>query len=143
MLTLRDMFRLIIFFSLVILLTTCHNAVDRMMPTYNRGGYGIEIFRSKTSLNGALIAGSILDLDTREPVKSGFVSFGCQKVSIDSAGQFFGRENILENFFITAIAIGYRSVETEPFSLSAGDSVNFVFFLAQDDRPLYECNKLP
>jgi hypothetical protein len=67
------------------------------------------------------------------------ISSLCQKLQVDNgkAAIKLKRSDIKRHF--RAVSIGYFTVETEPCFFSENDSVIIDFVLAEDDRPLINC----
>lgn len=123
-----------------IVISCAYQPLSSIKPTYNKGGYTMSITNSKKRTeNSIVVRGQFRDVETNNPIKSGWITIGCQKILIDSLGFYHAKENVYDKVFLTSTAIGYREIETEHFKVQKGDSVNIIFFLTQDDRPLINC----
>lgn len=132
--------QILIYFTAIVLTTSCHG--NLIKPTYNKGGYTFNKFYNKSLYNNesAIIYGHLRELGSSKVVLSARLNMACASLLVDSTGyyQFNGKVGD-EVTFLTCISLGLRTIETEPFKVQRGDSINVNFFLAQDDRPLVNC----
>lgn len=132
--------RLVLAMSILILMA-CQAANNKMMPTYNKGGYMINMLNDgNSSLNDSIIIkGYVRDYATKTNLDHSVISIGCIKVLTNESGFFYLKYKSISNkTSITAVSIGYRTVETAPLDLVKG-TVTIDFLLALDDRPLLNC----
>lgn len=129
----------LIYLAVGIVIISCHPKTLNLKPTYNKGGFTISNFQTG-SKKGSVIFGQIKDIQTNELIRGAVIKMGCLTVQSDESGTYkISDESNAENSFLTCSFIGYRPVETERFKLEKGDSLKIDFFLAQDDRPLINC----
>lgn len=86
--------------------------------------------------------GSVKNNETNLPLGLAIsnIKYGCLTYSSDANGNYTFKSKIsTSDVFLTCLAIGYRTIETEPFELQRGDSIQVNFTLALDDRPLINC----
>ena len=130
---------------LVFLVASCLPSHQNLKKsTYNKGGYTISKLKN-TLLHDqdyVVLFGSIKNNETNLPLGLGVsnIKYGCLTYSSDANGNYIFRSKIsTSDVFLTCLAIGYRTIETEPFELQGGDSIRINFILALDDRPLINC----
>ncbi len=137
----RTMKSLLLFTIAAMLTTSCHQDKNayRMRPTYNNGGYSLAILTTKKANKNIFVSGSVIDVQTREPINFGRVWDGCSDLSVDSTGSYELSFAAYDNLRLIARATGYREVETEPIVIKSGDSLRIDFYLIQNDQPLIDC----
>lgn len=132
-------------FVLLILLLSVISCQPRiaakMKSTYNNGGYTVSILKKKSpqANNDIVIYGSVNDVGNKSPLIASVIKIGCNSISVNNTGVYYAKEKAVENLFITCTSIGHLTLETENLKLQKGDSVRVNFFLAQDERPLVNC----
>ena len=130
--------------ALLIVLGGCSTTNNKLIPTANKGGYTIDVVKSKSKTNSdeVIIKGTIFDVITGAPVETPVtLKVGCLKVQVSSKGNYsFTTKNFKNDyFFIEVISIGYKSVVTNFLDLKNKNELIINFYLAEDDRPLIEC----
>lgn len=123
----------------IVVLSCQSKVLTTLKPTYNRGGFALNFYKSK-SISKAVIVGQVKDVDTKQTIGFATIKVGCLTIQSDSSGRYAISEKAPSDIsFLTCSFIGYRMIETEHFRLSNGDSLKIDFFLAQDDRPIINC----
>jgi hypothetical protein len=127
-------------YPIILLIISCQqNLHGSLKPTYNKGGYTLSI-NKRNGLSTISVSGEFRDVESNTLIKQGWVTSACTKSLINSLGSYkFKIDKFDGNIFLTSTSIGYRPIETERFKIEKGDSIIVNFFLAQDDRPLYNC----
>lgn len=129
------------FITIVLMFTRCSSIEKGLIPTYNNGGY--KIIRNNTiSTNDSdeiNISGKVLDVSTGKPIVNATLTATCFKTNVSSKGEysFKTEKSTYKSFFITAYAIGYKTIETNFIVLNNNMEVNF--YLTEDDKPLINC----
>lgn len=128
-------------FIFLLLITSCKKqAIEKLKPTYNKGGYSLNIIKSRGAFDDILISGYFRDVNDKELIKFGWVWDGCSKFSVDNnLGSYSLKATGYDHFRLVANAIGYRSIETEPIKIEKGYSVKIDFYLSQEDGQLSDC----
>ena len=129
------------FITIVLTFTRCSSIEKNLIPTYNKGGYKI-IPNNTISTNDSdeiNINVKVFDVSTGKPIGDAKITAVCVKANVSSAGaySFKTKKSIYKNFFITAYAIGFKTIETNFIDLNNNIEVNF--YLIEDDRPLINC----
>lgn len=129
----------ILYFGLILLMSGCCNLENVMKPTYNNGGYTLDRYTNKSLLekDSAVISGKITALKGNESLIPSTIKLG-DVFHKTSSGTYKLKVRPSEaKRHLTAISIGYLSIEAEPFVTQPGDSIVVNFYLVQDERPLY------
>jgi hypothetical protein len=112
-----------------------------LLPTYNQGRYSFQLYHSKELENQKMtyVGGSIVDLESKKMLTGSIVEFGCLKAYPEDGLYEFrlGKTNVSTP--VEAKAIGYLSIFTAPCKLNDGDSLVVNFYLAEDKRPIINC----
>jgi hypothetical protein len=128
----------IIIFGYLSILISCSSVEKKLIPTYNKGGYQVNIL--KTNLNDTSIEGKIFNFANGKPISHSEVIIGCLKYKTSSNGEYsFKLNNLSDTFFIKASSIGYKTVETNFINLNKKGKMRIDFYLIEDDRPLINC----
>lgn len=130
--------------TLLMILGGCSLVNNKLIPTANKGGYTMDVIKSKSKTNSdeLIIKGTVFDVNTGAPVKTPVIlKVGCLKVEVSSQGNYsFTTKNFKQDyFFIEVISIGYKSIVTNFLDLTNKNELIINFYLAEDDRPLLEC----
>lgn len=130
--------------TLLMILGGCSLVDNKLIPTANKGGYTMDVIKSKSKTNSdeLIIKGTVFDVNTGAPVKTPVIlKVGCLKVEVSSQGNYsFTTKNFKQDyFFIEVISIGYKSIVTNFLDLTNKNELIINFYLAEDDRPLLEC----
>ncbi|GAA4303757.1 hypothetical protein [Nibribacter koreensis] len=137
--------RLIIYFSLALIVSSCTSVKPVLQPTYNKGGYTFQKYHSKSlaTEESVVIVGSITDLVKNNNLGSSSIKYECTTQQ-SSSGEFSlkGKASAIK-FQLIANSVGYLKVETEPFHTQPGDSIVVNFRLAQDEKPILYCEANP
>jgi hypothetical protein len=133
-------FRITILILLALFLFSCKKqSIAKLKPTYNKGGYILSIIKNKELGANISISGNFRDIENKELIRFGWVWDECSKFLVDSMGSYNLISTEYEHFRLTANAIGYRNIETEPLKIEKGDSIKIDFYLSQEDEPLIDC----
>lgn len=121
--------------------TRCSSIEKGLIPTYNNGGYKI-IRNNSISTNDSNeinISGKVLDVSTGKPIGDAKITAVCIKTNVSSEGEysFKTEKSTYKNFFLTAYAFGYKTIETNFIVLNNNMEVNF--YLIEDDKPFIHC----
>jgi hypothetical protein len=130
--------------ALLIVLGGCSTTNNKLIPTANRGGYTIDVVKTKSKINSGEVSikGTVFDVNTGAPLQSPILlKVGCLKIQASSQGNYSFKTNNFNDdyFFIEVISIGYKSVVTNFLDLKNKNELIINFYLAEDDRPLIEC----
>ena len=130
--------------TLLMILGGCSLVNNKLIPTANKGGYTMDVIKSKSKTNSdqLIIKGTVFDVNTGAPVKPPVIlKVGCLKVEVSSQGNYsFTTKNFKQDyFFIEVISIGNKSIVTNFLDLTNKNELIINFYLAEDDRPLLEC----
>lgn len=119
----------------------CSSIKNELIPKYNKGGYKINIIKTKTNSDQVIIKGKVFDFETGIPISDAQVTFGCIKIKTSSQGEYsFKTKNSTYNhYFIEVIYFGYKSILTNYLDLTDKNERKIDFYLIQDDRPLIDC----
>ena len=122
----------------------CSSIKSELIPTANKGGYTVNVIKSKSKFNSdeVIIKGTVFDVKTGKPISPPvLLTIGCVKIQASSQGEYsYKTQNFkYDYFFIEVISIGYKSIITDYLDLTNKNEVKIDFYLAQDDRPLIEC----
>lgn len=112
-----------------------------MIPSYTNGsGYKWKFLKAKRSLNDSFwINISVHDLNG-DMIKSGTsILTLCKKVNLENGEISIKLSNSDIKRQLKVTSLGYFSVETKPFPFQTNDSVEISFKLAEDDRPIINC----
>src|SRR5690349_21537957 len=121
-----------------LVITSCQPKIVNLKPTYNNGGYTVS--ESKIAVGKVVITGTVKDITTQAALSSATIKLGCDIYQTDGSGAYqISVAPGVAQLFLSCRAIGYRSIETERFTLKEGDSVKIDFLLIQDDTPLINC----
>lgn len=133
--------------SILLLITTilalngCSSLENNLIPTYNKGGYKIIINNKKTAINSEEIniSGKVFDATTGKPISNVELTATCIKTNVSSQGEYSFRtkKSSYKQFYIKVNSFGYKTIETNFIDLTNNIEVNF--YLAEDDRPLINC----
>src|SRR5690606_23614284 len=98
--------------------------------TFNEGGYKMHINSEGETLNEVHIFGKVVDVLSKKPLSHTELTIGCYKVQTLTDGNysFKIKSSNDANTFVTAISIGYKTIETAFFPLNK-DSINIDFYL--------------
>ena len=134
----------LILFAFVMILNGCSSTKNKLIPTANKGGYKINVIKSKSIINSddVIIKGTVFDIETGKPISPPvLLTIGCLKIQASSQGEYsFITQNFKDDyFFIEVISIGYKSVITDYLDLTNINEVKIDFYMAKDDRPLIDC----
>jgi len=132
----------IILIFCVILCLGCANTIKKLQPTANKGGYTVNVIKSKTQTKEVIITGTIFDLTTGKTISEGvLITHDCLKIKEITDGKFSFNLNNMKgpDFFLTVVAVGYRTIETSVIYIYDKKQIQIDFYLATDDRPLIEC----
>ena len=134
--------KFIIILSIKLILFGCSSIEKKIIPTYNKGGYSINIIEmnSNNDLTDIYIYGQVFDIKNEKPLSNVQLTFGCYKFKTLSSGKYsFKVKHQNESVScIKAISIGYKTVETDFINFNK-NSININFFLTEDDRPFIHC----
>lgn len=122
-------------------MSSCYSTKTALQPTYNKGGYVFNKYDSKSLIqeDSILIVGRISALDKTETLVAPTVKYGCI-VQQPGSGEYRIKAKAADvKFQLSATAVGYLTVETQPLLTQKGDSVIVDFYLAPDERPLLNC----
>ena len=134
----------LILVAMLVVLGGCSTINNKLIPTANKGGYTINVIKSKPKirLNEVTVKGTVFDVETGNSIKSPVIlKVGCLTIQVSSQGNYsFKTKNIKDDyFFIEVISIGYKSIVTNFLDLTDKNELKIDFYLAEDDRPLIEC----
>lgn len=123
------------------LLSGCSASKSVLQPTYNRGGYTLDkhFSNSLAKEDSVVIMGKISTLSKADSLIIPTVKYGCNTSQLTS-GEYKIKVKAPDiNLHVTALHIGYLTVETKPLIVQAGDSIKVNFYLVPDERPLLNC----
>lgn len=130
---------ILLFFNFLLILSGCSSFKKELIPTYNKGGYKINIIKTKTNSDEVIIKGKVFDLETGIPISDAQVTLGSIKTKTSSQGEYsFKTKNSTYNhYFIEVIYFSYKSILTNYLDLTDKNEIKIDFYLVPDDRPLY------
>lgn len=134
--------QIILFTINFLLLLGCSSTKEKLIPTYNEGGYKIKIIKLDSKINELRIRGKVYDVKNKLPLSDVELAIGCLKVKSLPNGEysFLLKKDLKDSiFFIEAISIGYKSIETNLLSTVDRNEIIIDFYLSEDDRPLINC----
>jgi len=133
-------FILLLFPSLVFFFG-CSSIKNELIPTYNKGGYKVNVIKSKINSDEVTIKGKVFDVKTGIPIERASLTLGCYKIQTSPQGEYsFKTKNYKYDYdFIEVIAFGYKTVLTNYLDLTAKNEVKIDFYLIEDDRPFIDC----
>lgn len=126
---------------LILLVSGCVNTKNTMQATYNKGGYQLRTYKKSEVVveDSVLITGKISALNEANNLVAPIIKYGCN-IQHSSTGEFrFKVKTSDVKLSLSASAVGYLTVDTEPLHTQAGDSLIVNFILAPDERPLLNC----
>ncbi len=134
----------LILFAFVMILNGCSSTNSKLIPTANKGGYKVNVIKSKSKINSdeVVIKGTVFDVTTGKPISPPvLMTIGCLKIKISSQGEYsYKTKNFKDDyFFIEVISIGYKSIITDYLDLTGKNEVKIDFYMVQDDRPIINC----
>lgn len=137
---------IILLFVCILVIAGCSSAKDRLLPTYNNGGYVIETINSNSdSSNMVTISGRIFDIKTKKPIinfPSLTLKYGCNEAQVSNQGTFsFKVDNSKRDdyFNIRAVGFMYYTIETNFIDTYNKNEIKIDFYLAEYDRPFLDC----
>lgn len=132
---------ILVFFTYLFVLSGCSCVKNEIIPTYNKGGYKINIIKSKINSDEVIIKGKVFDVETGIPISDAQVTLGCIKIKTSSQGEysFKTKNSTYDHYFIEVIYFGYKSILTNYLDLTDKNERIIDFYLVQDDRPLINC----
>ena len=131
----------LLLFNYLMVFCGCSSIKNELIPTYNKGGYKVNIIKHKINSDEVIIKGKVFDVETGFPINGAILTLGCIKVQTSPQGEyFFKTENpIYDYYFIEVISVGYKTVLTNYLDLTDKNERKIDFYLIQDDRPLIDC----
>jgi hypothetical protein len=124
-------------------LNGCSSLKKELILTQNKGGYTVKVVKtnSKTNTNNLKITGKVFDLANGNTLSNAELHIGCYKIKTSSQGEYtFETTNFNNNlFYMEAIFIGYKTIQTDFINLTNKNEIHIDFFLSEDDRPLINC----
>ena len=134
----------LILFAFVMILNGCSSTNSKLIPTANKGGYKVNVIKSKSKINSddVIIKGTVFDIETGKLISPPvLLTIGCIKIQASSQGEYsYKTKNFkYDYFFIEVISIGYKSVITDYLDLTNINEVKIDFYMVQDDRPFIDC----
>ncbi|SHM49666.1 hypothetical protein SAMN05444484_106233 [Flavobacterium chilense] len=144
-------YKLIILVCLIILVGC--SSLKNKLPTSNKGRYTVMLgkYKSKSEnqtvtlgeqvFDVVTIRGHVFDVKTGKPLSNATVIEGCFKFQTTSEGEYsFKTRNLKDNsFYMEAIVYPYRPVDTDIINIYNRKEVIIDFYLAIDDRPMFDC----
>ena len=139
---------IILLFNNLLVFVGCASFKNKLTPTANKGGYKVNLIRTKSKINTdeVTIKGTVFDAKTGKPISPPvLLTVGCLKVKTSSEGEYsFKTKNFKDDyFFIQVISVGYRTIETNFIDIYNKNELKIDFYLAEDDRPLIDCIPFP
>ncbi|MBC5775493.1 hypothetical protein H8S95_15555 [Pontibacter sp. KCTC 32443] len=124
-----------------ILFISCKTEQLVLTPTYNKGGYTLEEYKSKAlAAQGEFyVGGRIIEAHTKQPMPGVAVKLGCYFSGDDYGNYNFKTTPGTELNQLISRYVGYLDVESKPMKFQAGDSLIIDFYMAQDEKPLINC----
>ncbi|MBL7839604.1 MAG: carboxypeptidase regulatory-like domain-containing protein [Cyclobacteriaceae bacterium] len=125
---------------LSIITSACESSVTREFEsTYNLGGYEITLHHND-SHKFVKIQGYVRDKFSNEAIEKASIKIGCYNALTDRNGLYSVQlKSGTDKLFISCNYIGYREIETKSLAIEPGDDLTVNFFLAEDDRPINNC----
>jgi hypothetical protein len=122
---------------------SCSNTKSILLPTNNLGGYTI-VKQGSTELDNLRISiiGKVYDISNKNPISGTVIKMGCYQTITKSDGSYkfeLTKGGFDVPVYLSAISIGYKSIETKIFDLVMSSNFEVNFYLSEDDRPLYNC----
>lgn len=115
---------------------------QEMIPSYNKGGYTIDISNPANS-DSVSISGRVVSTNDESIFPGTTIKYGCKKISTDESGSFAFKSAVSDlDLQVIANSVGYMRVETKPLKVKKGDSLNVNFYLAPDERPMINCESV-
>jgi len=107
--------------------------------TYNPGGYEVTL-NHNDSHKFVTIQGYARDKFSNEAIEKASIKIGCYTVLSDQDGLYHLQlKSGNDKLFISCNYLGYREIETKSLAIDPGDDLTVHFFLAEDDRPINNC----
>ncbi|WP_242926420.1 hypothetical protein [Pontibacter vulgaris] len=92
-----------------------------------------------TIADSIVIVGKISALNKKAMLVAPTIKYGCISQRADSGGYLIKTKAADIKLQLSATAVGYLAVETEPLITQIGDSIVVNFYLTPDERPLLNC----
>lgn len=127
---------------LIVTMGCSMNKKSSFHQTYNKGNYTITRNKSENLYKQGkiLISGEIKGIGASNDDIYAVIKYGClETTSNNGEYKFILKEKSDQPLQFTAVSIGHLTVETAPMKLELGDSINLNFMLAEDERPLINC----
>ena len=132
----------LILFAFVMILNGCSSTKNKLIPTANKGGYKVNVIKTKTNNSDeVIIKGTVFDVETGIPISNAQVTLGCVKIQTSSQGEYsFKTKNSTYNhYFLEVIYFSYKPIITDYLDLTDKNERIIDFYLILDDRPLIDC----
>jgi len=132
----------LLLFNYLMIFCGCSSFKKELIPTYNKGGYTINIVKNKMNSDEVTIKGTVFDIKTGKAISPPvLMTVGCRKIQTSSQGEYsFKTPNVKRDyFFIKVISIGYKTIETSFIDLYNKNEVKIDFYLVEDDIPFIDC----
>ncbi|MEJ8756276.1 hypothetical protein WG947_04665 [Pontibacter sp. H259] len=132
---------LLLYLLISALFVSCKTKQLTLTPTYNKGGYTFEAYKSKTlAAHGEFyVGGRIFEEETKQPMPRAVVKLGCYLSGDDFGNYKFKTKPGTELNQLISRYVGYLDVESRPLKFQAGDSLIIDFYMAPDEKPLINC----
>lgn len=132
--------KILLTFTLLLLLISCSTTKRKLIPTANKGGYLLNL-NTNLNLSEKNITGRVFDIKTNALLGGIELTVGCKKTQTNTNGEFSFKLKEFSNgaLFIKASGIGYKIVETDFINMKNKNILNIDFYLAEDDRPFINC----
>ncbi|WKB80390.1 hypothetical protein QYR09_11575 [Cellulophaga lytica] len=131
--------KIILIFGCFLIIISC-STNKNLTPTYNKGGYNINLSNTKQNASKINIVGQVFDVTNGKPLSHSEVIIGCLKSKTSLNGKYsIILDKSSKTFFVKTGSIGYKSVETDFINLAEEDEITINFYLMEDDRPFNNC----
>ncbi|MFV5684055.1 hypothetical protein ACM55I_01260 [Flavobacterium sp. GB2R13] len=134
---------IILLFIFLLVFGGCSSIKNELIPTANKGGYKVKVIKTKPKINSdeLTIKGTVFDVKTGNPISYTILKVGCIEIHASSQGEYsYKTKNFkYDYFFIEVNSVGYKTIITNFLDLTNKNEVKIDFYLAEEDRPIIEC----
>jgi hypothetical protein len=121
----------------------CYSVTGQLLPSSNKGRYSVTLGESeiKSEDKTVTIRGHVFDIKTGKPLNDATVIAGCFKFQTTPQGEYSFRTTNINGpyFYMEAFVYPYRPVDTDIINIYNRKEVIIDFYLAIDDRPMFDC----
>lgn len=132
----------IFLFSLLLICCSCVCKAEKdIIPSYSNGsGYRWKLLKANNIVSDSLWVQINIRNKNNDFIENGTTAVtGCKKINVENGQSTLLLRKIDVESVFRASSVGYFVVETKPILLQENDSVIIDFILAEDNRPLINC----